>query len=251
MNMDRSSFSRYACATICRKKYYWRYVRNLVPKEESKALGIGKLFHLGVANLGTEEDKQKPWYEIGQLARSYWNVTGPCEVAKTFDLGQGLSIKYVADGIEDGYLIEYKTTSDASADNVTAQAMSLQLRLGCLLFSLKGTKLRLVKKPLIRQKKGESEHEFDQRYFNLFRDEPQNHFLEIIVPALSEGALAEFNHIHSEVIRCERANVWPMAVPMVCKGKVSCEYMPLCSDAQTNMPLFMEKPTYEVEDSEI
>ena len=240
-DVNRSSFSQYATFTTCRKKFYWQYIQNLVPKEESKAFGIGRLFHLGVANLGNEEQALTPWYQIGQMARSFWHVAGPCEVSKLFDLGQGVNIKFIADGIEDDHLIEYKTTSDASVENATAQSISLQLRLGCHLFGLKGTKLRLVKKPQIRIKKGESEHEFDQRYLNLFRDEPQDHFLEIVIPAIGGSPIPEFLHIHSEIVRCQHANVWPMSTPMICKGKVPCSYMPLCADEITNMPLFKQK----------
>lgn len=247
MKLNRSSFSQYGCFVTCRKQFYWKYVRRLSSKTKSKALAIGTAFHRGVSNTGeTEEERAGMWYQIGQLARAHWNVTGPVEVDKTFYVHDGLDVQFIADGIEDGYLIEYKTTSDASAENCTAHSLSLQLRLGCALFGLRGTKLRLVKKPLIRLKKAETEEEFAQRYFNLFRDEPQNHFLEIELPANTDGAVREFIAVHQEMVQCEKSGTWPMAVPHICKGKMTCEYMPLCADEQTNIALFEERtPTDE------
>lgn len=249
MNMDRSSFSRYSCFTTCRRQFFWKYVQGLEPKDTPKALAIGSAFHLGAADKGTPEQRQGMWHQIGMLARQYWNVTGECEVKREFDLGP-VQIVYIADGIEDGYLIEYKTTSDASAENVTAHSLSLQLRLGCALFGLRGTKLRLIKKPQIRLKKGESEHEFDQRYLNLFKDDPQNHLLEILLPPNTDGAVREFLHIYEEMKRCETARCWPMAVPHICKGKVPCSYMPLCADEETNIALFKSKENENNADDE-
>ena len=42
----KTSFSRMSCFQDCPKKYYWKYLRNLLPRMEPKALRIGKEFHL-------------------------------------------------------------------------------------------------------------------------------------------------------------------------------------------------------------
>lgn len=240
MELNRSSFSQYACFTTCRKKYYWNYVENLVPKEEGKALVTGRLFHLGAAGEGTPEQQQTTWWQIGKIAKDYWGLRGKPEVSKVFDLGP-VQVKFIADGIEDEYLVEYKTTSDATPENVIAQAMSLQLRLGCALFGKKQSKLRLVKKPQIRLKKSESEHEFEQRYLDCFRLTPEQYLLEVVIPTNTDGAVNEFLYVNEEIHRCRKAMIWPMAVPYICKGKIACQYMPLCADYETNIALFKQK----------
>ena len=231
------SFSEYSCFLNCPKKFYHQYVKHLVPVETPSALTYGSEFHKGVAGLAELSIPA----QVGILAKRFFG-TKPgekAEVTMVTELPNGVPFKYIADAVSDDFIIEYKTTSRADSKTCTAQALSLQLRIGALLFNRSTALLRLVKKSAIRQRQNESPEQFDQRYLGEYEDKPSEHFQEIIIPNVAHvGTMAELCHLHDFIDKCVSKGIFPTAAPYACYGMTCCSYMDLCSDPANSGHLY-------------
>lgn len=239
----KMSFSRMSTFQDCPKKYYWKYVRNLVPRETPKALRVGKEFHAGVAG----EADETLWNKIGILAKKFFRPL-PGEVPELkaeFHIDEGLDLVCIADSVSDQYVTEYKTTSRPDANTYNALQLSLQHRLYAMVFSKPAVLLRVVTKSSIRQRKDENEQMFEQRYLQEYIDSPEDHFLEVEIPITKPGAIKELLTMNDLIKMCSSKDVWPMAAPYACYGFGACPYMDLCRDEETFAPMFEEREEHE------
>jgi len=239
IELDRSSFSQYSTFMGCPKKYYWNYVRNLVPIATPSYFDTGKSFHEGAAGL----DGETVWHKVGRMAAEYYGVipNEDHEVRTEFDMGDGITLVAIADILIPDAIGEWKLTSRANSDNVNAHSMSLQLRLNAIAFNKERAFLRMVKKTQIRQRKDENEEMFEQRIISEYRDKPEEHFLHIDVAIEKKGAVSEFLMTVANINNCMKRDVWPKAAPYACCGMTTCPYLQLCQDEATNLPLYKEK----------
>ena len=240
---QKFSFSKYNTFMGCPKKYFWSYVRGLVPAEEAAYFVTGRQFHGGVAGM----EGESLWHKIGRLAKQYFKpLPGETpEVRKEVEIDPGVILECVADSVADEYVVEYKTTSRPDANTCNSLALSLQNRLYAIVFSKPRFLLRVVAKPKIRQKSTENEQMFEQRIYETVAADPQNHFLEIEIPVIKEGAIREFLASLKHMRYCEERGVFPTSAPHACYGFSPCPYMPLCVDEATNLPLFKAKERTE------
>ena len=237
--LDKNSFSQYSTFMTCPKKYYWSYVRDLVPAEEYKALADGKAFAQGCDG----KINDNIWSQVGAIANSKAiKLPGyKTEQRMEYDLGDGVTLVSIADGVSDSHIVEWKLTSRATPENVQAHSLSLQLRLECIAFSKPALLLRMVKKTQIRLKKTETDIEFQKRILEVYNTEWEQHYLEVEVPIIKEGAVAEFLHTMNAINTCRNKNLWPKAAPYACCGMTNCVYLGLCADETAYLPLFREK----------
>jgi hypothetical protein len=247
MNIDRFDFSKFSCFLTCPKKFYWQYVRGLVPAEEAKALVIGKQFHQGAAG----EPGDTLWHKIGRLAAAYFpKLPGEqAEVSKVVEIDPGTNFSCRADAVCDSAVIEYKTTGRADTNTYDSLSISLQTRLYAIVFEKDYALLRVVVKSKSRIKKTETEEQFEARVLQEYIDSPETHFLEITLPVIKKGAIADFVMTFKNMKACELKDVWPMSAPNACYGFTPCPYLKLCCDEQTYLPLFKEKDNGQTQES--
>lgn len=239
IELSKSSFSQYSTFMWCPKKYYWSYMRNLVPVTTPKTLESGVAFHEGAeGNHGGTV-----WHEVGFLAQQFYGrmPDEQREVRTEFDMGDGITLVAIADIVTPTAIGEWKLTSRATADNVNAHSLSLQLRLNAIAFNKDNVFLRMVKKSQLRQKQTESVETFEARVLNEYQTKPEEYFLHLDVNVVKKGAVAEFLSTVASINNCMKRDVWPMAAPYGCCGMTVCPYLPLCNDEVTNAPLFKEK----------
>ena len=239
----KTSFSRMSCFQDCPKKYYWKYVRNLLPRMEPKALRIGKEFHAGVAG----EASETLWNKIGILAKQYFKtLPGEVPEVKTeFEIAPDLHLVCIADSVSDQYVTEYKTTGRPDANTYNALQLSLQHRLYAMAFSKPSVLLRVVTKSAIRQRKDENDEMFEARYLAEYADKPYDHFLEVEIPVTKPGAITELLMMNDLIKTCAAKNVWPMSAPYACYGFSPCPYLDLCRDEDTFLPMFEERTDHD------
>jgi hypothetical protein len=237
--MPTFSFSQYQTFLTCPKKYYWSYIRGLVPKTTPKAYLQGAAFHEGVAGLPGDT----LFHLIGQLARRHFQPmpNQRHEVSKTIEIDPGLQLVCIADALSDNHVIEYKTMSRPDADTINAQLLSAQLRLYAIVFGKPKVLVRIARKAEIRLKKGESDEQFNARYIQEYIDKPSEYFLELEVEVGKPGTIREMMHTVGLIRSCENAGLFPCNAPYACYGRYACSYMPLCVDEATNIMLFEEK----------
>lgn len=237
------SFSKAQCFLTCQKKYYWQYVKKLFPANTAPAYLWGIEFHKGAQGLPTETITLP--YAIGLLAREYYgDAKKNVEVEKRFLYNIGdVEIDYRADLIIDGTeLVEYKTTSRPTSDNVMAQMMSNQHSIGAYVSKCSKVTLRMVKKPTIRHKQSESEQEFFNRALDIYRNEPRNNFLAVELPIVRpEEALGEIMTINTSIGLADACKTYVKNAPYACFGLTKCPYLELCSDYSTYRQLYIEK----------
>lgn len=240
--MPKFSFSQLNVFMTCPKRFFWGYERRLVPAVEVEALAVGRAVHEGLS----DQPGETVWHEVGRLARAYWpkQHMEETEVHKEFDLAGEQKLVCIADAVTAQHVIEYKTTSRANANTYNALAISPQLRMYGLVFNKPAALLRVIVKPQIRQRQTESEETFQQRLLDLFREHPEEHFLQIEIPLpdpRNSTLLDEIRMVIDTIDTCRRLGVWPTAAPYACYGLTPCPYLPLCSDPATNMPLYKIK----------
>lgn len=178
------SVSRLKCFEACRRAYKFRYIENLEPVKKADALEIGFNYH----------DKLEQIYKNGYcpiddyskesaMALAYekyiypkFKVTAVEEwFEKPFADGKHTLIGRVDGVAEDGYLVEHKTTG---SDNLEEYEYDLQWDEQVLAY-MYGYGVRkmwytVIRKPTIRQKKGESDEDFFDRMCEWYDEDTES-----------------------------------------------------------------------------
>lgn len=236
------SFSQYQAFLTCPKKYYWAYERQLVPREPSKALIQGNSFHDGVAG--------KPgtglYHAIGVLASRYFQAMPgqQNEVERVADFGE-FQIRCIADAVSDEHVIEYKTMTRPDADAINAQLLSAQLRLYAIAFGKPKALIRIARKTELRQRKGETDEQFEARILYEYIQSPAEYFLELEVSVGKSGTIAEMLAVYKQIQTAVSSQIWPCNAPYACYGRYPCNYLPLCVDEPTNLILYESRTERE------
>lgn len=212
------SHSSISCYLDCPKKYYFQYLRGWESKAFPKALVYGNFVHalqhmerLEFDNLVNQYADTYPDHvlEVGRQARLaigtaeahqfYWRNSEVMLGNLNFlEREKRFSFKVNGEeftGIRDGYveydgrkyLYELKTASSIGKEQYLAR-LELDQQINIYLHSLDRDNLEcdgviydVIWKPAIRQKKSETEEEFDQRYIDELGSDPGKYFHREIV----------------------------------------------------------------------
>ena len=232
------SYSEVSTFLTCPRKYYWKYIRGLLPAETPKAFETGRQFHKGASG----EEGEGVWYEIGKLSANYFGqYRSQQEVTGTIQLSKDLILKGIADGLTEDAVIERKTTSRANSMMVNALSISLQNRMYGLIFGRRKLLLQMTKKSQIRQRKTETDLEFEQRLLNEYKTKADDMFLQVQIDLNVENLIPEILQVMTNIKSCKRNKMWPGGNPYTCYAISQCPYMNLCLDEETFLPLYKTK----------
>lgn len=205
----------------CRRRWYYRNVKQLVPRYTGEARGIGYAVHkgielgdveAGVAALGDRPIFDQQDYDEFELARTtvramltgYFRHFDPLpnyrpeqkfdlpiinpatkRPSRTFRLAGRVDGLCTIDGQE--FLVEYKTVSQLGPAQIELLPMDAQITTyiyalqRSLGIRIAGVVYRFLRKPSIRQRQGETGAQFRERLTNDYLERPDWYFREELV----------------------------------------------------------------------
>lgn len=190
-------------------------------------------------------------YKVIELEKSYEE-----KIRLVRKTARGYRFKFISDAVfEDEehnlWLVEYKTTSrigEAYYDRlkidhqITGNLSYLQDIYGK---PFSGVIYRIMKKPTIRQKQTESELQFLERLSSVFREDPENYFIELKITRTQEE-IAEFKQHLWNALQDIRSTIKHNRFyknTTACAIN-SCTYLPLCSKKEGYRELYEKKQDY-------
>ena len=277
----------------CPQMGYYRQVEHLVPRIQSDALGIGSGFHKGAETGSVEQalavfanDYPSTQEEMNALeikkATVQAMVEGYGKAFKQFDNIQpeikfslpiinpatgapskSFNLSGKADGLMqiDGkwWLLELKTAGQINKtyidrlmldSQITTYFYAMQRAKG---INLAGIIYRIVKKPSIYPRKGESINQFCERLIADYQQRPEFYFFEEKLYRtqddlkLFERELWMFTQY---LLLCNREGLW-YRNPSKCGDYGRCQYMPLCLQEQDAIDLYeVKEPNSELKEEQ-
>lgn len=185
------SNSRIQCYKSCRRMYLWKYIHNVVPVESSAALQNGTSYHDKVRQINENGDFERDGnVKTNAMADAYKRLILPklgkiasAEECWTMYLG-GHGVCGIIDAIdENGTPIEFKTTSSPvnSSEYMGRIGHDEQIKLYMLACAKTRIKYAIMQTPTIRQKKDETDDEFEKRLADWY-DESKVAVFDVYVP---------------------------------------------------------------------
>lgn len=171
--MQNLSISGMRLFKACRRAYELRYLEGLRPVETSEAIQTGLRYHELIEALYRDGELPDEHTKEAAMAAAYQKYIYPqfrmkkCEEWLTRDRFVGR-----ADGIaEDGCLVEHKTTSGDLEEYEYGLQWDEQILMYMLLSGSRKVYYTICRKPLLRQKKTETDEEFYQRCVEWYDDD--------------------------------------------------------------------------------
>lgn len=175
--MNKISISRIRLFKACRRAYELKYVYGLEPVQTSEALETGKGYHERIEEYVKTGELPVDDTKESAMAEAYVKYIAPqihvtvCEewVEKGCYIGR-------VDGIaDDGCLVEHKTTSmSVEEDYEYMLQWDEQIMMYMYLTETRKMYYTVIRKPSIRQKKGETEKEFHDRCLDWYAEDTQS-----------------------------------------------------------------------------
>lgn len=172
--MNKISISRIKLFKACRRAYELRYVYDLEPVQTAESLEVGKNYHerieeyVKTGKLPVDDSKESA------MAEAYVKYIAPQIHIKTCEewfekdgfIGR-------VDGIaDDGCLVEHKTTSmSVEEDYEYMLQWDEQIMMYMWLTGTRKIYYTVIRKPSIRQKKGETDQEFHDRCLDWYSED--------------------------------------------------------------------------------
>lgn len=253
----------------CPRKYYLAYVLNQKPIAEKAYFREGNTVHDALANfyqnkpfevdLVDGDDKYSVRAKAmvkGYTSRYAWDEFEYYEPEQefSFDFG-GVNVRGKKDAklkrAGDLFLLDYKTTSES---DLIAYSETIDDSIQTLLYlmdsfikgePIKGVLYRLIHKSLIRQKKDEGDEDFNKRMFQVYQENPDKYFHEVVIRK-SQADIEWFMDDLLEIIEdMKRMRSYYNRNLLSCRGFMGdCEFLPLCQNKQlfeTNLTTMYKK----------
>lgn len=177
------SSSSIKCFKACPRMYKLKYIEGLEPIQQAEALETGKTYHEKL-----EELYANGCVDVSDLSKESAMVTAyqkyiypKFKVRQTeewvqYDFNDGDILVGRVDGIaDDGSIVEHKTTSgDVGEEYEFNLQWDEQILAYMLMTGARKVWYTVCKKPIIRQKKNESEEEFFQRMVDWYDDDTES-----------------------------------------------------------------------------
>lgn len=234
-----ASISKIKCFKSCRREYELKYVEGLEPVVKSEALETGSNYHELLETLNNTGVLERGLTKEHAMAAAYFDHiyqkfdVEEAEKFVEYQLNDNDKLIGYVDGIaSDGCIVEHKTTS---AEITEAYEYTLQWDEQILAYMLcTGTRAvwyTVIRKPTIRQKKGETDEEFFDRMYHWY-DEDTDSKIRLLYITRTDEEVAEFERqlrfMFAEMERCEDIGGF-YRNPAYCQhwGRM-CDYAPIC-----------------------
>lgn len=239
--MDLVSNSRIQCYKSCRRMYWLKYVKGLVPVRGTSAQERGKSYHEKVEQIltggGFERDGDP---RTNAMAAAFHRFIYPhisatdVEMWTEFKTASGHGIVGRLDGRNgDLYLIEHKTTSMENIElYVNMLEMDEQLMTYMLATGVHRMKYTVMRVPTIRQKKDEPDDEFERRCLAWYEEDPDRR-ARLVDIYRSEDEIQEFaGMLDKTVTEMENCTLFYRNTKYCTAWGKPCEYSPICASYQ-------------------
>lgn len=227
----------------CRRAYELKYVEGVLPLQSVDALERGKSYHEKVECLlmGRDFEWDNPKTDAMALAFNEYVVPkiGKVEAVEEWfhkPVGEHEIIGRCDGRLEDGRLIEHKTTSGMLDEAyIFGLQNDEQILTYMWAYGVNNVLYTVCKTPTIRLKKDETEEEFRARCFDWYREDTE-HKIGTIDVYRSPEEIAEFDEairrMVSEIVNCDHF----YRCPSNCmKWGRPCEYMSICRNYDPQM----------------
>jgi len=204
IKMIKHSISGVKLFKACRRAYEFKYVEGLLPVSEPDALKTGRKYHELLENLYKNgniiaETDEEDFSKEMAMAIAYRKHIFPKFKVKACEewLEKGMFIGR-ADGIaEDGSLVEHKTTSGDLEEYEYDLQRDEQILMYMFLSGKRKVYYTIIKKPLLRQKKTETEEEFYWRMVHWYDEDTDDKIRVVELTRTDE----EVNDFADELMR--------------------------------------------------
>lgn len=243
----RASNSKIQCFKSCRRKYWLRYVEGLEYKKTIEVLERGKSYHAKIEELYKEgfftPDDNIKTNAMAMAYQKYIYPQFPVQSVEEWFTNPFIDhcgfehelIGRVDGKTPDGQIVEHKTTSGKIDESYY---FNLQFDEQVLMYMVAGGTNEMYytvcQTPTIRQKKDESEEEFQQRCVDWYDDDTDSK-IRVVKITRSEKEIEEFKIYLSRILSamdcCDEAkNVYAYyRNPGNCmRFNRMCEYAPIC-----------------------
>ena len=266
-------------------KEHFRYEQQLAPKTWNQALSIGTAIHKGLETGSVDEalktmegfqpnnqDEQNRFEEACATVRAalegYWEHFTPFdhiqkEIGFEFPMIRNdgkTSRKYHLAGKIDGianingedWIVEYKTASQIGSQYISRLAVDGQItlymyaakRLG---YNPVGVIYRVIRKPQLRKKAGESSLNYTQRLVADYKDRPDFYFVEERLYRTERDLFDFETDLWNQVSEYSRQRKYGIHIPHTCNCTMfgTCEYFPICSKQAGWEELYEHRQAHE------
>lgn len=244
--MIKYSNSRIQCFKSCRRMYQLKYVYGVQPIQKADSLQTGSSYHEKVEQINKTGDFERDGNaKTNAMAFAYKKYILPKLGGKVVDAEVwwednilGIQCCGIIDAVrEDGVPIEHKTTSGTIDGNYWLGLENDEQILMYMRATRKTTIVYdVVQVPTIRQKKDETDEEFEQRCIDWYDEsKAQVNIIERDWIRLFEFE-NDFLNVVTDIERCEESTNKPYYPnPNNChKWGRLCEYAPICNSYDPN-----------------
>lgn len=237
------SISRIKLFKSCRRAYELKYIEGMIPVEPAETLQTGARYHERLEELyKTGDVDTSDLSKEAAMAVAYKKHIYPHFKCKSveewqhYELPTGDTLIGRVDGIaEDGRLVEHKTTgSDITEEYEYNLQWDEQLIAYMLMTGAREVWYTVIRKPTIRQKKGESEEEFFHRMVSWY-DEDTDSKIRLMLIGRTDAEVEEFaaglSSMAEEIKNTK--NFYKNTNHCKCWGR-RCEYASICLDYDPN-----------------
>lgn len=264
------SHSRINCFKECAKKYEYKYIDNLEPIDDNKALNIGKAFHRGIElnsvnDLAKELDedeyfsdeknetnkiialamvesflKKFPNHNEGNIQHEVHIETNICGNEKDFQIYAD-AIKEVEEGL---ILREYKTTSKIDDLYLDKLEFNDQISRYCYVIEKEYKKpviaieYYIAKKPLLRQKQNETIEQYRNRLVERLMED--NNIVSITLQRTKEDIEDAYEDLKYDINNIKNTKRFTKNLSN-CSVYGGCPYMNLCCKRKDSMLLYKQR----------
>lgn len=243
----KASNSKIQCYKTCRRMYELKYVHGMRWLGSTEALEQGKSYHALLAEvlLKSDESTATALSKTKGMVRAFEKWILPqfegkkvveCERYFEYKTKAGHTLFGYLDGVfENGELLEHKTTSSDVDGNYRIKLENDEQTM-CYLLATGQTSIlyTMIKKPTIRQKKGETDEDFEQRCVDWY-EEDTCHKIDCQWIEKTQEELSKFEEeLDSTLDEMEQQKLF-FKCPTSCNkfGRM-CEYFPLCNNFNEN-----------------
>ena len=228
----------------CRRLYFFRYIEEILPVQESNALKDGKGYHSKIEELYNEGSFSLTGDKTDAMAKAYRKYIYPKLKIKSVEdwftkqLNDNHTLIGRLDGVaEDGIVVEHKTTSSDIDENYIHR-LNWNEQILCYMLANGITEMyyTVCKKPTLRQRKDETSEEFVQRCFDWYAVDTDKK-IALIKISRTKQELAEFEKylikLADEMQACESDMLYTNPTHCMAWG-APCPYQSICLNYDKN-----------------
>lgn len=239
MRNEKFSHSRIQTYKSCRRMYFLKYVEGIAPIEKWESLERGKNYHEKVEQImSTGSFERDDNSKTNAMAIAFQEFILPRIFAT--DVEEWIELKtksgHVFHGRIDGrcgkiYLIEHKSTAgDINEQYIARLEFDEQIKSYMLATGIRDMAYTVVKTPTIRQKKDETDEDFEQRCLEWYAEDPERR-IRIINVHVDEEVLSAFAEELDETIsEIKSCNLFYRNTRYCTMWGRPCEYSSICGN---------------------